>query len=100
MRAFALLLVVALAAPAWAEPPADAPVRVRAGSVVPWDGVLDTSDGYTGLVRERERLAAQVRVYEARPSVPVAVVLVVVTAVVSAAAAAGVTYAVTRPPPK
>lgn len=102
MRTLALALAV-VCSTAWAESPvptpADAPVKVAKGSVVPFDGVLDTHEGYTSLVRSEQGKAAALAVYEKRPPVPVTVVVAVVAAVVGAAIASGVTYVVvTRPP--
>lgn len=96
-----ILAVVFAAAASWAGPPtaADAPVKVRAGEIVPFDGVLDSSPGYEDLKRREARGSAEAASYKANPPLPVVIAVTVVTAVVAAAAGAGVTYLVTRPAP-
>lgn len=100
MKALALVLCVALAVPAVAEPTAkDAPVVVKAGAVVPFDGVLDTADAFVATEKALASAKAKVASYEAAPPVPLVVVVAVVAVVVGGAAGVGVTYLATRPKP-
>lgn len=98
MKPLALLLVVALAAPAWADPPTarDAPVQVAQGQLVPFDGVLDTPAGYTSLVRAERSCAAERDVLKRGPPVGLVVLAAALGLVVGGAVGAGVTYAATR----
>lgn len=101
MKALTLLLVVALAAPAWADPPAptptDAPVKVAKGSVVPFDGVLDTEPGFTAGVRAERACSAERDVLKRGPPVGLVVLAAVLGVAAGGALGAGLTYAATRP---
>lgn len=103
MKALTLLLVVALAAPAWADPPvptpADAPVKVAKGSVVPFDGVLDTEPGFVSQVRSHRGCEAERDVLRRGPPVGLVVLVAVIGVAVGGAVGAGLTYAATRPRP-
>lgn len=96
MKALALLLCLALPAYAGTPTPADAPVRVKAGSVVPFDGVLESEAGFVEAERSAESDRAARKVLEQRPPVAIVVVAIVGAAVAGAAAAVGVTCAVTK----
>lgn len=99
MKPLSLLLVVALAAPASADPPTakDAPVKVAKDALVPFDGVLDTTEGYTSLVRAERSCAAERDVLKRGPPVGLVVLVAALGLVVGGAVGAGVTYAATRP---
>ena len=98
--ALSLVLVLALAAPAWADPPPtakDAPVKVAQGQLVPFAGVLDSPEGYTALVRAERSCAAERDVLKRGPPVGLVVLVAALGIVVGGAVGAGVTYAATRP---
>lgn len=86
MKALALLLVVALSAPALADEPVLTPRVV----------VLSEAEAIAAAKRTAT-CEGKLQVYEARPTVPVAVAIAVVAGIVGAAAGVGVTYAVMRP---
>jgi len=97
-----LALLLCLAVPCFAAPTsADAPVKVKAGDLVPFDGVLDTAPATVQTERLVADLSARVASYEKAPPVAVAVVIAVVATAVGLAAGAGgmCLYVATRPKP-
>ncbi len=92
VKALALLLTVALSAPAWADPPADAP------ALTPRTVTLTEAEAVAAAKRvvscEAER-----DVLRRGPPVGVVVLVAAVAVVVGGAVGAGVTYAATRPRP-
>lgn len=91
----ALALVLCLAVPCWAATPtrADAPLQVKAGSLVPFDGVLDTPEATVDTEQRLARSEAKVVSYEKAPPVPVAVVIAIVSGCVGLALGVGGTVA-------
>lgn len=91
MKTLALLLTVALAAPAWADPPPDSPLAPRTVTLTEVEAVA-AAKRIASCEAERD-------VLRRGPPVGVVVLVAAVAAVVGGAVGAGVTYAATRPRP-